>query len=147
MAIIGDIGDAVVTLIQAGSFSQPYTIAREWVETQFRPDMKESDPIEVSVVPATLAVEAFDLDPRVSLDWDLGLWIVKIIEPTVVFIDPIAEFVEQVVDRIARNRQIQASSHKAKCMGISMEPAYDEKQLLDLRLYRSVIRVTYRVTQ
>ena len=146
-AIIVDICNAVVTKLEGATFNQEFTVSRGWLELVQRQKMHDTDPISVLVVPGMLGVYAFDLTPRVAFDWEVGLWIDKSIEANVATIDPVAEFVEQVTQLFAANRILNAGSRKAKCIQIEADPVYDEKQLSELRIFRALIKITYRVTQ
>lgn len=147
-AIVADIGDGLINFLKSKNLGQPYTIERAWVTTDYRQYMLETDLISVIIAPSTLVPSAFDLKPRIAFDWDLGIWIDKATEVTTAAVDPLVEFMETIVFLLASNRQIQTPAGRwAQCMKIEGQPSYDQNQMLELRIFRSLILVTYRVTQ
>lgn len=144
-ALCVQISDAIVSLIEGATLNQSFTVERQWVEDQQRENMKETDPAFIVVVPRTLNVSAFDLKPRNAYNWDIGIWIDKVVDTTTTDCDPIAEFMEQVVTLLATNRNFVIGPIHAQLVGIGPHPTYDATQLLDIRVFRSVFVATYRV--
>jgi hypothetical protein len=148
MAALGvQIAEAVLALIEGATFNQPVFAERQWVETQQRENMKETDIAHVIVVPKNLNVTAFDLKPRNAFVWDIGVWTDKAVQTTNEACDPVAELVEEIVNLLVFNRNLLIEAGQATLIGITPDPAYDSVQLLDIRVFRSVFLATYRITQ
>jgi hypothetical protein len=149
MALCVEIADAMVALIGAQTFDLPFTVERDWTETQRLEIIQEEDPVKVIVVPRVLNTTARDLTPRIDYAWDIGVWIDKKVQQTNAACDPVADFVEQVITLLNNNRQLTITSepHLAQFIGITPDPTYDTTQLLDIRVFRSVFLATYRVTR
>lgn len=146
-AICVQIADAVKSLIQTATLSLDFVIERAWVETRHRDVMRETDPVFVIVVPRTLNVYAFDLKPRTALEWEIAVWIDRVVKTDVADCDPVALFMEEVVTLLAAQRDLEIPSGRARCIRIEPHPAYDSVQLLDVRVFRSVFLATYRHVQ
>lgn len=154
-AIVADLCDAMVSRINGATLSQPFTVKRGWLELVQRQTMQAEDPISILIVPDTLGAYAFDLKPRTAMEWDIGIWIDKSIindplNPTVVNLettDAVAGFVEEIVLLFAANRLLQTATVQGKCIKIEAVPVYDQQQLSELRIFRALIKTTYRVTQ
>jgi len=146
--IIVDISEAVAGLLAAASLSQAFAIKRAWVEVASRDRMAAGDPILVTILPGVLVMTAFDMKPRIAATWEVIVSITRAVQLTTASIDPIAGFVEEVAFLLAGKRLVGTPEGRvAQCVGLEARPVHDPEQLAELKLYRAIVAVTYRVTQ
>ncbi|NLX57694.1 MAG: hypothetical protein GXY74_01240 [Phycisphaerae bacterium] len=142
MALIVDIADAVVTELNAGTFSQELTAAR-----LYRPefDLKEMAALHVTVVPR--GVEAVTVS-RTSVQYDVSVDVAvqkKLSTETNAQIDPLMGLVEEIAT-FFRLRRLTAYP-SASWLRTENEPVYSPGHLEELRQFTSVLTVTFRVVK
>lgn len=142
-AKILDAVDAVVTALNAGTFSQTFT-AVDAVLPSFKLD--ELDSLTVSVVPKS--EEATNRD-RGSTQRDHGI--------DVGIIKKLAKFTTDAADKTAmralltfveeiQNALLRVKFGTARCVAVTNEPIYDPAKLREDRLFMSVVTGTFRET-
>lgn len=140
MSTIIDIADAVVTSLNAGSFSMPFTAQRH-----YRPvwDLSQLQDLQVAVVPREATVASAGRD-RNQYDYRIDLAIQKKIdreEPAE--IDPLMDLVEQLADHF-RLRRLEEFV-EAVWVRTENVPIYSVEHLEQHRVFTSVLSLTYRV--
>lgn len=140
MALIVEIADAVVDELNAGSFEADFTAARDY-RPRFTPaDLKE---LRVTVVPRALSVEA-ESRARQCVDATIDIAIQRRLDSeTTEEIDPLMELVDQIVAFWKLRRP--SSLSQALCVEVANEPIYAVEHLDQLRVFTSVVSLTFRL--
>lgn len=140
MALIADIADAVVTELNAGSFSVPFT-----AERLYRPDFELSDMknLHVSVVPhglemATAGRALSQHDVQIDLAVQKKLDAADNAE-----IDALMGLVEELAEFLRTKRQFG----EAVWVRTENSPVYSQEHLGELRQFTSVLTATLRVVK
>jgi hypothetical protein len=142
VAVVTDIADAVVTELNAHTFSQAFTAVRH-----YRPifDLAEMQDLHVTVVPKGLAMQRADRT-RHQVDYEIDVAIQqKVAVVDAATLDPLMGLVEEVIDYF-RNARL-AAVPEAVCMGVRNEPVYAPEHLDELRQFTSVLTLTFRVVR
>jgi hypothetical protein len=140
MAFIADIAEAVVTEINAASFSQPVTAKREYLPHFDLEDMQE---LKVTVVPKSVLTlpggrahnqhdYAIDVAVQKKLD--------KADNPE---IDALVTLVDEIGDHFRLKRL--ASYPNAMWLKTENEPVYSLEHLQEMRQFTSVLTLTFRL--
>jgi hypothetical protein len=142
MAVITDIADAVVTELNGGSFSQPFTAARH-----YRPlfDLADMAALHVTVVPKGIVVERLDRS-RNQEDVQVDVAVQKKFETgESAELDALVALVEEVAD-FFRLRRL-AAYPAAVWVKTENVPVYAPEHMDELRQFTSVLTLTFRVAR
>ena len=140
MALIADIADAVVTELNAGSFSVPFT-----VERLYRPDFELSDMknLHVSVVPHGLEMSTAGRALS-QQDVQIDLAVQKKLDAADnAEIDALMGLVEELAEFLRTKRQFG----DAVWVRTENSPVYSQEHLGELRQFTSVLTATLRVVK
>ncbi len=140
MAVITDIADAVVTDLNGGSFSQPFTAERHYQPLFELADMKDLHvtvvPKAIAILPAGRALSNYDhsIDIAVQKKFDKG-------DPAE--LDPLMTLVEEIADHF-RFRRLEGFPNAA-WVKTENKPIYAQEHMEQLRQFTSILTLTYRV--
>ncbi len=140
MAVITDIADAVVQELNAGSFSQSFTAERNYLPVYELEDIKN---LRVTVVPKGMAVQSTG---RNSTQHDAAIDIAvqkKLDALDNSTLDPLLALVDEIADRFRFKRL--DSYPNAIWVNTQNQPVYAPEHLDQLRLFTSVLTLTFRV--
>ena len=140
MALIADIADAVVTELNAGSFSVPFT-----AERLYRPDFELADmkDLRVSVVPHGLEMSAAGRALS-QHDVQIDLAVQKKLDAADnAEIDALMGLVEELAEFLRTKRQFG----DAVWVRTENSPVYSQEHLGELRQFTSVLTATLRVVK
>ena len=137
---ITDIADAVVTELNAATFSQPVTAQRHYQPTF---ELKDMGTLHVTVVPkgvelqgATRAMVQADVQIDIGVQKKLAS-----IEPAE--IDPLLRLVEEIADYFRTHRL--TGQPNAMWVKTANVPIFAPEHLAELRQFTSVLTLTFRV--
>lgn len=137
------ISDAVVAALNGATLSQSFTASRGYVIVLELPMLAG---LKVTVIPAMVAVAAFDLSPRRSFDWSIGIAVQKRLpSPAVEFVDPLMTLSQEIVDLFRPGAYL--GDKATKVHGVEVMPACDPNKLDTQGLFESIITLTVRVTR
>jgi len=140
MALIADIADAVVTELNAGSFSVPFT-----AERLYRPDFELADmkDLHVSVVPHGLEMSTAGRALS-QHDVQIDLAVQKKLDAADnAEIDALMGLVEELAEFLRTKRQFG----DAVWVRTENSPVYSQEHLGELRQFTSVLTATLRVVK
>jgi len=139
MAVILDIADAVVTELNAASFSLELTAVR-----LYRPERKLSEmaTLRVSVVPKAVEISGATRNGH-QHDYQLDIGVQKrFSEAESAEIDGLMDLVEEIADHC---RNLRLASPDAACVAIENDPVYLPDHMAELRQFTSVLSLTFRL--
>lgn len=140
MSTLVDIADAVVTCLNAGTFSQAFTAERLY-QPAF--DLAEMDTLHVSVVPKSMTVESAARDGTFH-DCAVDIGIQKKVDPEAPEqIDALMDLVEEISDHL-KMRRLEGLPG-VMWLSIQNEPVLAREHLEQMRQFTSVLTVVYRV--
>jgi len=140
MSTVVNVADAVVTSLNAGTFSQPFTAQRKYVPAV---DLADLATLHVTVVPRAVAITTATRDSS-YFDCTVDVGIQQKVDPDqVAELDALVNLAEELVDHL-RLRRLD-SYPGAVWMSITHEPVFAPEHLDQERAFTSVISVTYRV--
>jgi hypothetical protein len=139
MAVVIDIADAVVAELNATSFSQPLVAERHY---QPRFELSEMANLKVSVVPRSMTSSTLDRRND-SFDYQIDVAVQKRTDTNPVLLDAMMNLVEEIADHF--RTQPLSNYPQARCIDVKNEPIYALEHLDELRLFTSVITLTFRV--
>ncbi len=143
MSRITDLADAVVTAINAASFSLEFTAARLWLP---RFDRKDLDTLTISVVPRTTANEIEARPARFDRTCEIDLAVqAAVANAAPATVDPLADLLEELADW-ALGRALDGPP-AATCIGVDETTLSDPNHLMELSLYTGVLRLTFRMKE
>ena len=142
MALIVDIADAVVTELNAGTFSQTFEAVR-----LYRPDfdLKEMATLHVTVVPKAQTIATVS---RSSGQYDVAVDVAvqqKLDDETADQMDGLMSLTEEIAD-FFRLRRLTACP-AAIWLRTENEPVYSVEHLTEMRQFTSVLTLTFRVVR
>ncbi len=143
MPLITDIADAVVTEVNTpGSVSPLEGVAVAVRQYRPRKELKDLKVLAVTVVPkavevggATRGTQQFDCEIDVAVQQ-------KLADDSDTAIDPLVQKVEQLIDYLSRRRL--AALPEVVPVKVQNNPIYAVEHLDELRVFTSVITITYR---
>lgn len=142
MKIAIDIADAIVTELQAASFSEPLVISRRALP-EF--ELSELKDLTVTVVPKSVEITNITRDSS-SFDVAVDIGIQqKIGKDTDAEVQRLSGIVTELVSYL--NRRTPASLPGVQFKSIANEPVYAPEHLSQKRLFTSVITLHYKVIQ
>jgi len=142
MALIVDIADAVVTELNAGTFSQTFRAARHY-RPQFR--LEEMKDLHVTVVPK--GVEATTVS-RSGVQYDISVDVAvqkKLEKETNTDLDPLMNLAEEIANFFRLRRLTQYPG--ASWLRSENDPAWSPGHLEELGQFTSVLTLTFRVVK
>lgn len=139
MAVILNIADAVVTQLNAATFSQPVAAERHY---QPKFELSEMTELKVSVVPRSLGSKAFDRN-RDSFDYVIDVAVQQKTDMTQAALDALMALVEEIADHF--RKEPLTAYPTARCMEAKNEPVYSLAHLEEFRQFTSVVTLTFRV--
>ncbi|MEP0848610.1 MAG: hypothetical protein HRF50_17530 [Phycisphaerae bacterium] len=140
MSTLINIADAVVTSLNAASFSQEVD-----AERRYRPtfELAELDALRVSVVPKSLAITGATRAAN-YFDCAIDVGVQKKIDPDEpAELDTMMNLVEEIADHLRMKRLSDAP--EAAWLSIENEPVFAPEHLDQQRVFTSVLTVRYRV--
>ena len=140
MATIIQIADALVAELNAASFSLPFTAARAYVP---RFDLEAMAELRVTVVPKGVEIGGGTRAKSVH-DYRLDIGVQqKLDSDDLAGLDALMALVEEIADYL-RFRRLEGAP-EAHRLGIENGPIYVTGHLHEMRLFTSVLTVSYRV--
>jgi hypothetical protein len=140
MAVITDIADAIVTELNAATFSQPVTAVRHYLP-QF--ELKEMHTLHVTVVPKGVVLASSDRS-RSQGDYSIDVAVQqKITTGNNAELDALTDLTEEIADHL-RGRRL-SSYPNAAWLKTEQSVLYAQEHLGELRQFTSVLTFTYRV--
>ena len=140
MAVIIDIADAVVTELNAGSFSQAFTAERHYLPIFELEDLKG---LRVTVVPKGVAIQSTGRNSN-QHDVEIDVAVQKKLTKTDgTEIDPLMILVEELADHFRFKRLTSYAG--AVWSKTQNEPVYAQEHLDQFRVFTSVLTLTFRV--
>lgn len=142
MSRLGDIADAVVTALNAGSWSQTFTATRVYVPQFDLPDMAT---LRVTVVGRGVEVarstrQGHQYDYRVDVAVQK-----KLAGDTNAERDALLTLAEEIADHFRElDAPLTFDSSEAECVAAGYDVVYDPEHLTDLRQLTSVVTLTMR---
>ncbi len=145
--MIADLADAIVTELNAATFSQEFAAIRKWLAKWTLPQLAT---LRVSVVPGPATYETASRgqdDERHEMD----IAVQKKIDPdTNSEVDALVKFMEEIIAHF-RAKRLTAGSTNAICVIRSLIPgaeaAVAREHLEDKRTFTGVIRTTWMIRQ
>jgi len=139
-AVAVDIANAVVSALNAETFSQAFTASRTWVPRETLEDLKT---LTVSVVPETVRAERHD---RAQFTEDHRIVVAvrkKLDGDDLTDVDPYVLLVQEIADYLRAARP--PTYQDAAPVGVEIDPIFAPDQLDTKRQFTSVLTVTYQV--
>ncbi len=139
MATVIAIADAVVTVLNAGGFAQPFTAMRLY-RPQF--ELKDMGTLHVTVVPRGLVIQTASrgIDQH---DYQIDVAVQKrLASEDAAEIDSLMALVEQIADRF--RHKVLETDPEACWVKSENAPLYAPEHLEQLRQFTSVLTLTYR---
>jgi hypothetical protein len=142
MKLAIDIADAIVTELQAGSFSEPLTVSRRVLPEFELADLKA---LTVTVVPKSVGINNITRQSSsFEVAVDIGIQ-QKIGKDTDAEVARLSGIVSEIVTFM--NRRKLAGFPAAVFVSIVNEPVYAPEHLSEKRLFTSIVTVTYKLIQ
>lgn len=144
MADLVDVAEAVKDELNnapTGTFSQVFQAVRKYRPTY---DLKDLKDIVVTVVPKSNAVTPMDRRHNNQMVMvDIGIQKKLFEDESNEAIDPLMDFVQEIIDYLSRLPLAGAAG--AKWKGITNEPAIATEHLEKYRSFTSVVTLTYEM--
>lgn len=140
MAVITEIADAVLQDLGASGFSQAFTAARDYLPVYELEDVKD---LCVTVVPKGVAIQSTGRNSNqhdVEIDVAVQKKLPKI---DAAEIDPLLALVEEIADHFRFKRLTGYPG--AVWVRTANEPVYAQEHLDQLRVFTSILTLTFRV--
>lgn len=129
--------DAVVTELNIGGFSQPFTAARHYLP---KFDLKDTASLVVAVAPRSFAVEIVSRErDEETLGIDIGV-LKRLASEAAGEVDPLVNLVQELKERF---RAKSFPSPAAVCTEIVIDPLYDLDFLDQKRQFVSVLQLNW----
>ncbi len=138
-ATIVAIADAVTAELSAHGFSQPLVAARHYLPTFELATMTD---LHVTVVPRSISSKSLDRQ-RDSYDYEIDVAVQQKVDPTLVNLDALVLLVEEIADHF--RHEPLAGLPAARCVGVQNTPVYAAEHLQELRVFTSVLTLTFRM--
>jgi hypothetical protein len=138
-ATIVDIAAAVTTELNTHSFSQSFTATRAYLPTFELVTMAN---LHVTVVPRSVASKSLDRQ-RDSYDYEIDVAVQQKVDPTLVNLDALVLLVEEIADHF--RHEPLSNLPAARCVGVQNTPVYAAEHLQELRVFTSVLTLTFRL--
>lgn len=138
MSIVVGLSDAVVSDLNAASFSQSFTAERHYLPLY---DLKALKTLRVTVVPSGNAIEA---RARRTAQHDVAIDIAiqqKVAGTDNAAIDPLMTLTEEIADHFRFKR---LASPDAMWVKTENEPVYAQEHLDQYRVFTSLLTLTFR---
>jgi hypothetical protein len=137
MAVWVQLLEAVVTELNSGGFSQPFTAARHYLP---KFDLKETASLVVAVAPRSFTSEVLSRErDQETLGVDVGV-LKRLASEAASEIDPLVNLVQELKDRF---RAKSITTPAAVCTEIVIDPLYDIDFLDQKRQFVSVLQLSW----
>ena len=139
------IAKAVVTELNAGTFSQAFT-----AERNYDPEFALSDlaTLRITVIPAAITREN-DTRTTQQKTYPVEIGVQKKLAETDITaeMDALLYLVQEIMDHFAdrEHRCVDTVDIKAVCIGMECDPLYYPEHMIANHSFTSVVRLTYRV--
>jgi restriction endonuclease Mrr len=134
-ATVIELADAVVTELNAETFSQAFT-AQRFYTVLF--ELKDMQTLHVSVVPRAISTTALNRSQD-TYEYQIDIAIQKRDNGTLAASDALMQLVEEIADHM-NNRTLA----DCRCVGVSNAPIYSPDHLQEFRQFTSVLTLTFR---
>jgi len=139
-AVVNTIGDAVVTKLNAGTFTQSFTAVRKYAP-MFR--LRDMDTLHVTVVSSSESVEQSDRTTR-KHDYTIDIGIQKrFSSDALTTLDPLLDLVQEISDEFTGATLTGYTS--ATWTRTTVDPIFAPDHMSKFRQFTSVVRLSYRV--
>jgi len=139
MALVVNIADAVVTALNAGSFSSGFAAERQYVP---RFDLKEMRDLHVTVVPRSLVSENASRT-LVKDDIEIDVAVQKKLTGDITAEgDALMQLVEEIAAHLRQTPLVGLTN--VLLVRVANDPIYAPEHWDELRQFTSVLRLTYR---
>jgi hypothetical protein len=141
-AAIVDVSEAMVAVLNATNLGQAFTVERTYLTVQ---DIRNVDGLKITIVPSLLAVEAWDIKPSETFDWQVSVWIRKRVKPTPEEVDPLMLLSQNII-RLFATKQLghMRRGTRSRCIRVEDQPNYDPDRIDRTGIYTSSIVFTFR---
>lgn len=142
MPIITQVADALAQELTAADFGSPLTVHRAYLP---RIELKDLTGILLSVVPKSLAQESLTRSSDVAtVVIDVALQ-QKLQHEDLATLDPLLDLAERLAHHFRRRRL--PAYPAALCLNTEFKPIYAPEHIEDLRVFTSVLTLTFRVSE
>jgi len=138
-ASIVAIADAVTVELSAHSFSQSFVATRAYLPTF---ELASMSSLHVTVVPRSVASKSLDRQ-RDSYDYEIDVAVQQKVDPTLANLDALVLLVEEIADHF--RLEPLSGLPVARCVGVQNTPVYAAEHLQELRVFTSVLTLTFRM--
>lgn len=139
-ASILQIADALVTALEAASFTAPYNTIEAQRTYQPEYTLAELENLKVDVVPLS-AQRELGSRTHLSRDEEIAIGIQKRTGGETAAIDALVYLTEEIADYCLT---LTLASGQATCIGVRIDPLFAEGNLRESRVFTSVIVCTFR---
>ncbi len=141
MATIIQIADAVVAQLNAATFSQPLSAARDYAPSFKLPDMKS---LHVTVVPRGMSSASLDRS-RDAFSYEIDVAVQMKTDSAQATLDALMSLVEEIADHFRTERL--GSFPGARCVDVKNAPVFSPEHLDEFRQFTSVLTLTFRLVR
>lgn len=140
-AVVVELANAVVAALNGATLSQEFTAERAYVPIRDVKDFGDAE-LRVLVVPTGLRVAARDLGPRLTLEWELGVWLQQRAGRDTGDTDPLMLLAQEVIELFHGWRT--GADHRV--IGIEARPPFDPQSQDVIGVFSATIYLTFRDT-
>jgi len=140
MAVLIDIPDAVVAVLNGATLSQIFTAERTYLSIL---DLNTLDGLQVFVSPSMLTISRFDLAPRQAFLPQVQIGIRQRVSLAPADVDPLIILTQEIIELF---RPVLLLGTRAKLQSIENTPAYDPMALDEKHVFLTTILLTFQVT-
>jgi hypothetical protein len=139
-AVVIDICDAVVVVLNGATLSQPLTAERTYLSIL---DLDTLDGLQVFVSPAMLTVSRFDLAPRQAFNPQIQIGMRKRVTLATADIDPLIILTQEIIQLF---RPVWLPGTAARVQTIENTPVFDAMALDEKHVFITTILLTFQLT-
>lgn len=137
-----DAADALVTQINAGTFTQSFTAARKFRVDELLETAAAG--LSVVVVPVTRGMEVLNRSIyQQTIGLQVGVLVAFTTEPSLATVDLYMETADELIDNARDNRQLTWSGGSATLQTIEHAPIWSAQHLEELNAFLSLITLSY----
>ncbi len=138
-----NIADAMVVVLNGATLSQTFSAERVWLIVQELPTLAG---LKVTVIPAMVAIRAFDLKPRRAFDWSIAIAVQKRLASSAKeYVDPMILLVQEIIDLFVPGAYF--ANKTANVQSLEAMPLYNPDKLDTQGLFESLITVTFHLSR
>lgn len=148
-AMIADIADAVVTALNNATLSQTFTAERSYVPLH---ELKDLADLKVTVVPTGLTLSSLTRAGLSLYDYVIDIGVQKSLgsgamtnAQIVAAADPYMRLSQEIVDLFNSERIQIPYGPSVNCITVTNTPIFAAKHIDEMRLFTSVISLTFRL--